>query len=251
MSEYIPIQELNVTNVFPTEPAPPGLNYYVAIKELPCLPWDFHEWNKLLYKAHTANGNLAGLSTSGAFDYKWAGVQYMTAADLDRVHDLGYNSIFVINGAGPVIWGNEVVGTEWRLPQLMTALDVMINIKHAVDGLLPEFQSDLFISDAHQVHRVRETIYQMICAHQAQGDSYCPTLGGPAVHVRDEYDGVRYFIPIQPLIFMELIVFEIKLWNGALGCEYRVSKEATAEYRAMQRLFHIKDYGIKLEDDND
>jgi hypothetical protein len=254
MSEYIPIQELNVTNVFPTEPAPPGLNYYVAVKELPYAREELHysrlrDWNTFLYKAYLANNNLEGLRTSEAFDAQWAYVQYMTAADQDRVHDLGYNPIYRYSGVGPVIWGNEVVGTDWRLPQLMIAVEVMTNIQHAINGILPEFQSSLFVSNTLEEHRIRSTINNVLYRHQIIQDLYYPVATEPVVHVRDEHDGVRYFIPIQPLMFMEPLVFEIKLWNGALGCEYRVAKETTAEYRAMQQLFHIRDYGITLEDE--
>src|SRR5882672_1278668 len=113
---YVPLKSINVTNVFPTESAPPGLNYYVATKELPYS--HANDWDWFFHNVYDAASLMSGLRTSQAFGPDWGPVGYITAADQERLYCLGYNTIHQHQGMGPVVWGNQVVGSAWHLPEL-------------------------------------------------------------------------------------------------------------------------------------
>ena len=51
MRRFPPLKDVKTTNVFPTEPAPIGLNYYVSIPELRGFDWCRPEWNYFLQQA--------------------------------------------------------------------------------------------------------------------------------------------------------------------------------------------------------
>jgi len=249
MSRFIPLQAINVTNVFPKEPAPPGLNYYIPMKELPYFSWCTNDWNIFLRRVYGETGVMAGYKTLEAFGTSWwEGLQNMTAMELDIVHNLGYNPIFYKHGYGPVIWGNEVVGTRWKLPPLMVSLEVMINIKNAVDNLIASEQMSLFFPDDVLVYRVRAIIHQIMNNHRACRDLYCRDLDDPAMWVNSDNNEATFTIPISPLMLQDSLLFQVKLRNDRTGCDYQVAKESAAEYKAMQQLFNIQDTGILLED---
>jgi hypothetical protein len=246
---FIPIRKINVTNVWPTEPAPLGLNYYVAIRELQYPSEDIQSWNSFLSRAYDCNPSIAGTKTPGAF-CDWAqNLQPLTAMEREVLWNLGYNPIYYMHGIGPVIYGNDVVGTRWTLPQLMTVFEVMANVKNAVDNLIGTEQMSLFFMDDPEIHRVQSIIYTVITNHRACRDLYCQDLNAPVVWVDRNDSEVTFTISIHLVMRVDPFIFKLKLRNAKIGCEYTVAKELATEYEAMRHLFDIRNTGILLEDE--
>lgn len=105
-----------ITNVFPTEPAPPGLNYFFNAENVPT-PL---ELSQALHHAYLYDGRLAGRGTANVFssDRRWKAPP--SAYGRDRLHELGYNYVGIVSALNqPGIWGMNIQGSQH------VALDVM------------------------------------------------------------------------------------------------------------------------------
>jgi hypothetical protein len=239
---YMPIKNINVTNVFPTEPAPPGLNYYVAIKELPYPADSLVNWNFFLK-------SVLKESQGRAFTDSWKDLKPMSEYDADVVYSLGYNPVRNTRDWGPVIWGNKVVGTRWNLPQLMAVFEVMVNIKGAVDNLIGTDQMSLFILDDPGVHMVEEAIHRVIVNHKQCFDLYSHTAAGmePSVWKYGDDKKVTFEVPLQPRRIIEHLTFKVRFFVPQYVYDFAVAYSGVEQYRAMQNLFDIESTGITLE----
>jgi nitrogen fixation protein len=205
---YQHLLKINVTNVFPTEPAPPGLNYYVPIKDLPFVhSWD---WDSFFYDVYETTTIMSGLRTTTAFGPEWLNLQYLSAADRDRVQTLGYNPLFNMAGVGPVVWGNEVVGSAWHLPELMTGLQVVEDLMKAVNYMLEKKQFELFPELGQQLNMTAAKVSHVIREHRFNQNLYFRDSDDLYGYKIIEDWGWRIEVPILPLMAIKPIVLDIR-----------------------------------------
>jgi hypothetical protein len=205
---YKVLRQINVTNVFPTEQAPPGLNYYVPIKELPySYVWD---WDFFLNAVYNETPGMAGLKTVRAFGPEWANLEYLPGIERDQVQALGYNPIFNMHYVGNVVWGNEVQGSPWRLPDLMSGHEVVEDVSTAVNYLIAKKQFELFPELGQQLNMTAAKVSHVIRGHQELQNLYSIDPNDPYCYKIVEDWGWRIEVPILPLMAIKPIVLDIR-----------------------------------------
>ena len=232
---YRVLRQINVTNVFPTEQAPPGLNYYAPIKELPySYVWD---WDFFLNAVHNETSIMAGLKTARAFGPEWANLEYLPVGERDRLQTLGYNPIFNMHGVGNVVWGNEVQGSPWHLPDLINGHEVVEDIIGTIVFLVEKKQFELFPEIGYQLNMTAAQVTQVIRKHRFNENLYCREVDEPYCYQIVEDWGWRIEVPILPLMAIKPIVLDIRYIQKTGKVEYWLPHDCKEIYDTWHLLF--------------
>jgi hypothetical protein len=247
MRRFLDLRQINVTNVFPTEEAPPGLNYYVATARN---PYRFtNEWNWFLSNVHyVTNGIMAGPRSSQAFDTKWESINTVSMADKDALYRLGYNVICYHYGQCPIIWDNRLQGTDWLLSDLMAAVNVIDDIHRTVRNLIKRKQLELFSDKTNlQMNIMRAAITNTVRADRADQTVFCRTLDDPELYTDCLHDGWVFHIPIQGFMWNSPLLLKVKVIPSKGILEYSLPREYKSEYDMIDKLWGTEWLDLKLE----
>lgn len=151
----------SVIDKAPAEDAPLGLHYFAPSNT----PIGVHDISRVLSnmiddQVHAMAGMKSGsfMSRLSAF----SSLKYATEYERDQAYSRGYNPVVHFPGAGPVLYGNHIAGTELTLPTVLAVMKIIAGIGRLIRTTLQDPQMMLRGFVKHEFYYLQARIIEWI-----------------------------------------------------------------------------------------
>ena len=192
---------------------------------------------------------MMGPRSANAFTGKeWHNLRALTCVEKDHLFTLGYNPIGYYPGIGPLISGDQVVGSNFNLSALMTSVCAMYDVSSLIFDRIETKQLELFTDKDHNIPlwKLWAEVNYVLGMYVAEGDFHSRSTS-----IRCEGDFGFVDCVWRPATWsLPDFQFQVKLSHKNESIEFRVPKHMKSEFEVIDRLWGTEWLDLKLEEDD-